>query len=141
MRKTRRYYELRRALENRRRDIDSSVRDRVFGVGSERSRGAPVDVLDEAEAADAELRADVELAVMQIKLETLNRIDAALARLEVGLYGRCSECGEEISEARLYALPFAVRCISCEEAHETDRAMLERQTASLCEFYRRANGK
>jgi RNA polymerase-binding transcription factor DksA len=35
------------------------------------------------------------------------------------MYGDCSECGEEIVEARLRALPFAVRCKDCEEAHET----------------------
>jgi hypothetical protein len=54
-----------------------------------------------------------------MKSETLNKIDAALRRLEDGSYGDCFECGEEISEARLRALPFAVRCKECEEARET----------------------
>ena len=44
---------------------------------------------------------------------------AALRRLEDGSYGDCFECGDEISEARLRALPFAVRCKECEEARET----------------------
>jgi DnaK suppressor protein len=46
-------------------------------------------------------------------------VDAALRRLEEGTYGDCFECGEEIAEARLRALPFAVRCKDCEEARET----------------------
>ena len=41
------------------------------------------------------------------------------ARLEEGTYGDCFECGDEISEPRLRALPFAVRCKDCEEARET----------------------
>jgi len=54
-----------------------------------------------------------------MKSETLNKIDAALRRLEDGSYGDCFECGEEIAEARLRALPFAVRCKDCEEARES----------------------
>jgi DnaK suppressor protein len=54
-----------------------------------------------------------------MKSETLNKVDAALRRLEDGSYGDCFECGEEIAEARLRALPFAVRCKDCEEARET----------------------
>lgn len=138
---TRRYQELKRSLESRRRGIDSSVRDRVFGVGGDRAPGTHADVLDDVEVADAELRADVELAVIQIKIEMLARIDAALARLDAGQYGRCIECGEDISEARLRALPFAVRCLGCEESHESDRAIVDRQTASVSDFYRRASGR
>jgi DnaK suppressor protein len=54
-----------------------------------------------------------------MKSETLTKVDAALRRLEEGTYGDCFECGEEIAEARLRALPFAVRCKDCEEARET----------------------
>jgi DnaK suppressor protein len=53
-----------------------------------------------------------------MKSETLNKINDALARLDQGDYGNCFECGEEIAEKRLRALPFAVRCKDCEEAKE-----------------------
>jgi len=53
-----------------------------------------------------------------MKAETLQKINEALARLEEGKYGYCFECGEEIAEQRLRALPFAVRCKDCEEARE-----------------------
>jgi DnaK suppressor protein len=61
-----------------------------------------------------------------------------LARLEEGRYGLCFECGDEISEARLRALPFAVRCKDCEEAREIaaqrERTLAQRRgSASL--FY------
>ena len=53
-----------------------------------------------------------------MKTETLHKIEEALSRLEEGTYGNCFECGDEISERRLRALPFAVRCKDCEEARE-----------------------
>jgi DnaK suppressor protein len=53
-----------------------------------------------------------------MKSETLNKINDALSRLEQGNYGNCFECGEEIAEKRLRALPFAVRCKDCEQTRE-----------------------
>ena len=41
-----------------------------------------------------------------------------MSRLDEGAYGYCLECGEEIPELRLRALPFAIRCKDCEEALE-----------------------
>lgn len=43
----------------------------------------------------------------------LEEIDAALARLDAGTYGRCAGCGEEIAPARLAARPVARTCIAC----------------------------
>ncbi len=43
----------------------------------------------------------------------LSELDAALDRLHEGRYGRCVECGEWISAARLEALPATQRCIAC----------------------------
>jgi RNA polymerase-binding transcription factor DksA len=41
------------------------------------------------------------------------QILAALARIEQGEYGVCSNCGAAIAPARLAALPTATRCIRC----------------------------
>ncbi|MBK5928652.1 TraR/DksA family transcriptional regulator [Rhodobaculum claviforme] len=41
------------------------------------------------------------------------RIDAALERIETGEYGHCMRCGEEISPARLDAVPDAPLCRNC----------------------------
>ena len=41
------------------------------------------------------------------------KIAAALARIEDGEYGYCSECGEEISPGRLEADPAIPTCVSC----------------------------
>lgn len=41
------------------------------------------------------------------------RIAAALTRMDSGEYGFCTDCGEELSTARLMADPTLPRCMSC----------------------------
>ena len=43
----------------------------------------------------------------------LAEIDRALARIEDGTYGTCTNCGKEIALARLDAQPWASLCIDC----------------------------
>ena len=49
-------------------------------------------------------------------LVTIEQIDAALARIEAGTYGRCTGCQRGIPEERLELRPFAGRCVRCTEA-------------------------
>ncbi|GAB3493520.1 TraR/DksA family transcriptional regulator [Flexivirga lutea] len=46
----------------------------------------------------------------------LHDIDAAIARVRDGSYGRCEECGKPIDAGRLEARPTATRCIECARA-------------------------
>ncbi len=43
----------------------------------------------------------------------LASIDAALARIDEGTYGTCTNCGRPIAVERLEALPWAELCIDC----------------------------
>ena len=45
--------------------------------------------------------------------EALAEVEAAIARLAAGTYGRCESCGKPIGPARLEAKPAARRCITC----------------------------
>jgi DnaK suppressor protein len=45
--------------------------------------------------------------------DQLTRVDAALARLADGSYGRCEHCGQPIAPERLAARPTATTCIGC----------------------------
>jgi len=101
-----RYSELKQMLAERRREIQAEVQGKMRGVR------------EEVESAEADIQEDLEFALVQMKSETLNKINDALARLEQGDYGNCYDCGEEIAEKRLRALPFAVRCKDCEEVKE-----------------------
>jgi DnaK suppressor protein len=113
-----RYAELKQILEERRREILSEVQERMRDVRAVGASGEGQGVLDAAEASEADIQDDIELALIQMKSETLHKIEEALARLDEGTYGYCFECGDEVSERRLRALPFAVRCKDCEEARE-----------------------
>src|ERR1044071_4312192 len=112
--KTSRYNELRKMLEDRRRELMNSVQGKMRDVRS--AEGKDREVIDKGERPGVDIQEGIEFALIQMKSETLNKIDAALRRLEEETYGDCFECGDEISEARLRALPFAVRCKHCEEA-------------------------
>jgi len=125
-----RYTELKRMLEDRRREIQAEVQGKMRGVREEGTWGGKLnEVLDAVESAEADIQEDLEFALVQMKSETLNKINDALTRLEQGTYGNCYECGEEIAEKRLRALPFAVRCKDCEAAREVAEQR-ERQLAA-----------
>jgi len=47
--------------------------------------------------------------------ERIRNIQSALARLELGDYGDCTECGEPVDPRRLDADPAAAMCIACAE--------------------------
>ena len=52
----------------------------------------------------------------------LYHIDEALRRIHDGTYGKCFECGQEIGQARLEAVPHARFCIKCKEKDEQRKA-------------------
>jgi RNA polymerase-binding protein DksA len=75
--------------------------------------------LREPESPDAEERA-IELESHEVlerrgeaALKEIAEIEAALTRIDLGTYGVCASCGEEISDARLEAVPYATRCTDC----------------------------
>ncbi len=129
-----RYDDLKRMLIERQREIMHEVQGKIRDV---RAEGADKDheVLDPGETSEVDIQEDIEFALIQMKAETLNKINEALARLEEGTYGNCFECGDEIAQPRLRALPFAVRCKDCEEAREMaqqrERIQARRGSASL----------
>ena len=130
-----RYAELKQMLESRRQEIQAEVQGKMRNVRAEGGRGGKVsDVLDAVESSEADIQDDLEFALIQMKSETLNKINNALNRLEQGDYGNCFDCGDEIAENRLRALPFAVRCKDCEEAREVaqqrERQLSARRGAS-----------
>jgi DnaK suppressor protein len=128
-----RYQELKQMLDDRRRELMNDVQGRMRDVRADGAKDR--EVFDQGESSEVDIQEDIEFALIQMKSETLNKINEALRRLGEGTYGNCFECGEEIAEARLRALPFAVRCKDCEEARETaeqrERAAQKRGSSSL----------
>ena len=134
-----RYAELKQMLDARRREVQAEVQGKMRDAREEGAWGGKIhEVLDAVESSEADIQEDIEFALIQMKSETLNKINEALGRLEDGTYGNCFECDEEIAEARLRALPFAVRCKDCEEARETaeqrERMMAHKRGSSALFF-------
>ena len=131
-----RYAELTRILAERKKEIMDQVQEKIRDSRTESPNSPTQGVLDAVESSEADIQDEIEFALIQMKAETLHKIEEAFRRLEEGTFGYCFECGEEISERRLRALPFAVRCKDCEEQRETqqqrERLMAQRRgNASL----------
>jgi len=95
-----------------RRDQLSAERQRVWVQLTE--LGVDRDTFDEGFADSGQVtaeRGEVEALAGSLR-DTLNDIDAALAKFDSGTYGRCEVCGEQISDARLEAMPAARTCIA-----------------------------
>ena len=106
-------------LEGRRRAASDDVQDNMRKVRDRRASGGESrDGLDEIEIAEVDIQEDIGVALIQMKTELLRQIEEALDQLRAGEYGYCLDCGADIPEKRLRALPFAVRCKPCEESRE-----------------------
>jgi RNA polymerase-binding transcription factor DksA len=53
------------------------------------------------------------LGLLENDEQKLKEIDAALGRIEQGTFGRCEECGKDLSKERLEALPYTRYCVQC----------------------------
>jgi RNA polymerase-binding transcription factor DksA len=92
--------ELRRRLELEQEE----VREPMEMPGQEKL----ADDLDNADQGDLALQYSAleSASIVRARLEDrLNAIDAALARLDQGVYGRCQRCGKEIPIERLELEP------------------------------------
>jgi DnaK suppressor protein len=111
--KEERYRILKEMLAERRREVQEKLRSLRETLPVEAGM-----VRDAEEQSVDDFVTEVDMALMQMKSETLSKIDQAIARLEDGTYGLCQECDQEIAAARLKALPFAALCRDCQEDTE-----------------------
>lgn len=91
------------------------------GIGRLRERdvedaaGPAVDAGDESVA---DLLAHLGRAEVAREVGELHELEAALERIATRCYGACADCGEQIDDGRLAALPTAQRCIPCQSQRE-----------------------
>ena len=53
-----------------------------------------------------------------IDRSVLQLIDEALQRIKENKFGACVQCGEELQQKRLEAVPWAPHCVTCQEKQE-----------------------
>jgi DnaK suppressor protein len=73
---------------------------------------------DVGDQALMDLDRELGISLMEMRNRRRQAIDEALVRLSEGTYGICAECGVEISERRLEAVPFAKLCVECQSREE-----------------------
>ena len=70
--------------------------------------------MDSGDQALVDLEREMGISLQEMRNKERQLIEEALISLEEGNYGICAECGGEISEKRLEALPFARYCVACQ---------------------------
>jgi len=100
------------------RQRQSELRTLLQAANDAAVAAAPPDVLDFKDVAAEDTRAHVDEVAHAHAAEELDRIAAALRRVDAGTYGQCEDCGEGIDERRLRALPATPYCTACQAIHE-----------------------
>ena len=78
----------------------------------------PLQEADATDRASSETDWSIELRARDRQRKLINKIDAALRRIDAGEYGYCEVSGEPISLKRLDARPIATMTVEAQERHE-----------------------
>lgn len=103
----------RRKLLQWKEDILKESKETLKSLQNETSQHSDI-----ADRASDESDRSIELRTRDRQRKLINKIDAALKRIEDGTYGYCEETGEPISLRRLEARPVATLSIEAQERHE-----------------------
>jgi DnaK suppressor protein len=76
---------------------------------------------DSVDMASAETDRNLAAQMNNRERETLFQMDEALRRLDMGTFGNCEQCEEEISAARLKVYPFTTLCVDCKAELESEK--------------------
>jgi len=106
---------LRKMLQERKRKLLADLHQEVFEKLGGEYHGEFERAMDSGDVSFIDLLQSIDVKLVDIRQEELIQMDEAERKLNEGTYGICEECGKDISEERLAAMPYAVRCIECEE--------------------------
>jgi DnaK suppressor protein len=97
-------------LRRLREEVEAALGQRDLAREEERGDGHhhPAEAATDADLRERDLREGLRWREREARLR------AALEAIEAGTYGVCVDCGAEIPEGRLRALPVAVRCVPCQ---------------------------
>jgi DnaK suppressor protein len=114
-----RQQKLRKILQERKQKLLAELHQEIFEQLGDEYRREFERAMDSADVSTVDLLQSVDIELVNIRQEELVKMEAAERKLNDGTYGICEECGKDISTERLAALPYAVRCVECEERLET----------------------
>ena len=109
------------ALRDLLRHLRNETLARVREHRQEQDQAATPPPGDELDMARSLAEVETEASLIERAEDRLKAIDEALDKLERGRYGECEDCGAEIPIERLRALPFAARCVECQNKRNRAR--------------------
>ncbi|HWF59398.1 MAG TPA: TraR/DksA family transcriptional regulator [Nitrospira sp.] len=109
---------LHKMLVGKRQEIIKEIEESLGQSLTEDQQRRLESARDVGDQALMDLERELGISLMEMRNRRRQSIDEALTRLHEGTYGICAECGVEISEKRLQAVPFAKLCVECQSRAE-----------------------
>jgi RNA polymerase-binding transcription factor DksA len=94
-------------------DVEGIANEALRQTGGEPSGSLSNTPLHTADLGSDMFEQELSLDLLENKDTLLAHTVAALERIDKGTFGRCQECGKEIPEERLQALPYTPYCVDC----------------------------
>ena len=120
--------EFKMQLKDRFSDVREEIRLELLRSDDQHFIDLAGQVHDLEEESVADLLVDLNLAIIDMHVEEIRDIDAALIRIAQASYGVCIDCGIDIAVERLQAYLTAKRCTPCQTAYERNHAGPESHT-------------
>jgi DnaK suppressor protein len=105
----------RELLNGRRQELLGEAGRTVTGMGDSKENFP-----EPADRAALESDRNATLRIRDRERKLISKIEAALQRIEDGIYGVCESCGEAIGVERLRARPVTTLCIQCKADQEAE---------------------
>jgi DnaK suppressor protein len=113
-----RHASLKQILIAKREDLIQQIKQQLGQSVSEEQQRRLEAAMDSGDQALVDLEREMGISLQEMRNRERQLIDDALDSLDEGTYGMCADCGEEISEKRIHALPFARLCVECQSKRE-----------------------
>lgn len=114
--------ELRQLLLQRHTALRGEIRNELLAADDTGYADLAGRVHDSGEESVADLLADLDIARIDRQVTEIRGIEAALRRIDMGVYGMCRDCDSNIGFERLESQPIAERCVECQEHYEKSYA-------------------
>ena len=105
--------EIKKHLEALKAEAEARLKDKKNMDMPEAEVGDPIDV------AGQSMDKEILFELSGNSHNTIGQIEAALRKIEKGIYGRCELCRQPIPKKRIKALPFARYCVHCQTTSES----------------------
>ena len=127
--KKQRYKSLQNMLLSKRHEIVKEIQSNMGKSLIEEQQRRSESVGDAGDQALMDHERERDIFLMEMRNRRRQSLDEALVRLREGTYGICADCGIDINQKRLQAVPFAklcAKCLSRAELLETSELVLDR---------------